>query len=1276
MLVLEDWTINPPPPDERFTPINNAAQTQVITDARFPGLEIRLPAGVNIVGWDGVTKTRIAVERVDIATLPVPPPPVPVGEAYQLYFGTPMGGLPSAPIPVTLPNEADSLAEPGDAVDIWYFDGSPMGGSGEWKIAGQGIVSADGTTIRMPDNGGIPRFCGVCGLMCAAKGQSGANTGKGCPKSSAGNPVNLFSGQELPDFGGLSCSGLTPIEMGMSYNPVDAFNNIAGTAGAIGLGWTLDYDIAFLPFQGPQKRLILPPNEKLNFVDVGSGNYRNSDDPRFDGAVMRATNASANLWELTFKDGRKWRFAPFPGIPGVIRGGPPTFVTEMVDTAGNVLNITRQSNGRITSIGTSERNVTLTYGTNGFVSEMRDSAGRSQQYTYTASNRIGAVTDADGKVMSFTYVNDNEIAPDPVCAASMSSMGERIKTIAYPGRPDPTVNFYGSSRRVLRQTGYDGREFQFAYKVSGACVTNVSQPGVKCSGPACPAEDSWDAFQAGWRFHGGRVLATTVTQPDGTQETHEFTSVGALQNRIDASGQAMQYQRDSANRVSRQTDALGRTTSYTYDANGNVVESTDALGRVTRYTYDTKWNRVASITRFNDDGTPQVRRFDYDATTGQLTRSTTPLGHATTFGLSPRGEIESITDPLNHITRFNFTEPGDLIAIEDALGNTLHSTFDEVGRPVSQTDPLGYLSTSTYNGIDQPTRFVDPRGGETTLAYDGAQRLATVTNPLNNTIEAYQYDAGDRLVSRTDALGRATTYTYDAAGRLETMTDRNGQVSTYSYDARGRVTSIDRTDGTTRYTYDAIDRLIQIDDPAGSIEYRYDAVDRLIRETQRTGASTTEVGYAYDALDRRIRRTVNGADATEYDYDLDDRLTGIRFRDAVTRYAYDAAGRLTEKTLPNGIRQTFTYDEANRLTLIQLIRSDATVIDAIGYIYDANSQRIAKTFGVAPAPETPFTAEYNAANRMTGITLDPGSVTEKNYTLTYDTNGNLIRKANTANPAEVTIYTWDNQNRLTGITSAGVNATFAYDALGRRIERTVNGETTRYVYDGVQAIAELRSAQTTHLLTGLQIDEMIARYTGASQRAYLTDALGSVIGQAREDQSIQNWYGYSPYGEVFSGTDDEGNDIEYTARENDGTGLYYYRARYYDPVLKRFVSEDPIGLEGGLNTYLYADGNPNSFIDPLGLYGTTSCAYYSQACERSGGYACAAQYICPVFPEGEENGWWQCVRQCLQEEHHRREEENACAVTDNPYTDHTTCFLACSINSGNPGMPSGTPSRP
>jgi RHS repeat-associated protein len=133
------------------------------------------------------------------------------------------------------------------------------------------------------------------------------------------------------------------------------------------------------------------------------------------------------------------------------------------------------------------------------------------------------------------------------------------------------------------------------------------------------------------------------------------------------------------------------------------------------------------------------------------------------------------------------------------------------------------------------------------------------------------------------------------------------------------------------------------------------------------------------------------------------------------------------------------------------------------------------------------------------------------------------------------------------------------------------------------AIAEITgSAITATYLTGLQLDEVLARYAGSGNNTLLTDVLGSVIAQTNDQQGIQNFYAYTPYGEVQPLGPDDNNPIQYTARENDQTGLYYYRARYYDPVLKRFISEDPIGLNGGLNVYSYVNGDPVSFTDPNG----------------------------------------------------------------------------------------------
>jgi RHS repeat-associated protein len=165
-----------------------------------------------------------------------------------------------------------------------------------------------------------------------------------------------------------------------------------------------------------------------------------------------------------------------------------------------------------------------------------------------------------------------------------------------------------------------------------------------------------------------------------------------------------------------------------------------------------------------------------------------------------------------------------------------------------------------------------------------------------------------------------------------------------------------------------------------------------------------------------------------------------------------------------------------------------------------------------------------------------------------------------------------------------------------RINNSCKRANRRTIYAGSQSVGEVRNQQLSHsLMTGLQMDEHIARIAlnqGATPqvKTYLTDALGSVIAKAKADQSLEVGYAFSPYGQMqkvgvenqIAGSE---NSSQYTGRENDNNGLYFYRARYYDPVLKRFISEDPIGLAGGINSHAYVEGDPVSFTDPEGEFG-------------------------------------------------------------------------------------------
>jgi uncharacterized protein YjdB len=387
ILVTEDWIINPPPGPDKFTPIQaNAPRDQIVTDPRFPGMKITIPAGVTIIGWDGVPKSRMAVERLDPDKLPVASPPIKTKSVYQLYFGTPMGGIPNSgkPIPITLPNDLN--LEPGTQTALWYYDGSPMGGDGTWKQGGTGTVSADGTVIVSDYGSGIPRFCGVCGLPCFQQVQDASPnppppTCDACDpnKPKAGKPVTLATGQELDSAVDLVVGGEVPIVIRRQFNPFDAFAYIANFQQSLGVNWVLGgYDAALLPFGGGSYsiRIVLPGNSRVDFTRGSDGRYRSSGYSTFDGAEIVKIGGSnpttvgalfggdmppaptnplepltcssdGSTYTVEFKDGRKWRFEESPQATTFkIKGGCMFFLTYMTDAQGRYVQINRDNRGK------------------------------------------------------------------------------------------------------------------------------------------------------------------------------------------------------------------------------------------------------------------------------------------------------------------------------------------------------------------------------------------------------------------------------------------------------------------------------------------------------------------------------------------------------------------------------------------------------------------------------------------------------------------------------------------------------------------------------------------------------------------------------------------------------------------------------------------------------------------------------------------------------------------------------------------------------------------
>jgi RHS repeat-associated protein len=420
---------------------------------------------------------------------------------------------------------------------------------------------------------------------------------------------------------------------------------------------------------------------------------------------------------------------------------------------------------------------------------------------------------------------------------------------------------------------------------------------------------------------------------------------------------------------------------------------------------------------------------------------------------------------------------------------------------------------------------------------------------------------GNRRHTYQDPVNASITETdnYDGMGNLTSVIDRKGQTTQIVYDGINRPTLITFQDNSTiAITWDGGNRATQyVDSLNGTITRSFDGLDRLTQEVTPQGT----VNYTYDKASRRATMTVVGQPQVVYTFDTANRLTAITQGANSVGLAYDDANRISTVTWPNGVVGTYSLDNANQLTGISFAKG-ANLIGTLGYGYDLAGRRtsVSGTLAAFAPPTVSPVNGYDLANRLTS---------RLGSTLAYDKDGNLTGMGGTT-------YTWNARNQLVA-TSAG-NASFQYDALGRRVSATVNGVTTGYQYDDLNPVV----LGGSFMLAGLGLDENFARVSSGSATSLLTDGLGSTVALSNASAATTATYGYSPYGETAkSGTD--ATPLEYTGRENDGaTGLYYYRARYYSPALGRFISEDPVGLRAGPNFYAYLAGSPTNATDPNG----------------------------------------------------------------------------------------------
>ncbi|MGS1119546.1 RHS repeat-associated core domain-containing protein [Rhodanobacter sp. UC4436_H3] len=513
---------------------------------------------------------------------------------------------------------------------------------------------------------------------------------------------------------------------------------------------------------------------------------------------------------------------------------------------------------------------------------------------------------------------------------------------------------------------------------------------------------------------------------------------------------------------------------------------------------------------------------------------------------------------------------GGLLMSQPVAANPLVTTFayDAGDHVVAVTDPRGLVTAYNYDGLGQLWGLSSPDTGTTTYGYDAYGRRTSLTR-ANNVQTTYGYDSLNRLVS-VSAGGQTQSFAYDSCtngiGRLCSDSDGTGSTS-YGYTPEGWIASRSFTIAGTSYAlgygYDGMGHPVAVTYPDGR-QALYSYTRGVVSGVSFvTGGTTVTAASAvtYRPMDAgMVGWTASNGLATTLAYDTDGRLTGINVPGVeALGFSYDATNRLTgiDNALDGTLSQDFGYDEQSRL--VSMYSANAVA----GYGYDANGNRI-NTAGTSGSRATSYSATSNRLVSSTGV--DPQSYG-------YDALGNLTTLGG------ATAYQYDAFNRM----RAAGGMTYYVNPEGQRLRKTGAAGTTYFAPDrGGALLAEYSGGQWINYLW--LNGRLIGREVNGQLEAIHGDQLGRPQVVTNASQSVvwraQNW----PFTRVVAVANTVPLNLGFPGQYHDAeTGLWHNGFRDYDDTLGRYVESDPIGLAGGINTYVYVGGNPLNYVDQLGL---------------------------------------------------------------------------------------------
>ena len=779
-----------------------------------------------------------------------------------------------------------------------------------------------------------------------------------------------------------------------------------------------------------------------------------------------------------------------------------------------------------------------------------------------------------------------------------------------------TVYSYDLLNRIEKVTRkYNGRDVstQYTYDTAGNNLTEKNERGFETS-------YTYDKLN--------RVESTTDALKNLYKITYDLA--GNKLSETNTKGDTMTYGYDKLNRLVTVTDAYSKVISRkVYDNNGNIIKEIDAKGYLsadndearygTLYTYNlanlltTKttpeaaakdkysikynYNQYCEVVK-QTDSLENATAYEYDAA-GRLTKVTDALGIATKYSYDKQGNKLTMTDGRGKLTRYSYTAFGMLKTVINPDSKAITYKYDLLGNTACVTDKNGNHTVYTYDNIGLLLeRKVTETGDSISYTYDEAGNRISMEDESGTSI--YTYDENNRLLEIQRGNSVQISYAYDQVGNVTKVTDLKGNAVAYTYDKSNRMETVSNAGKTTTYTYDENGRRASIDYEGGvSEQYTYDKDNQLINLANKkpNGSIISEYSYTYDLAGRQLSKT-DSYGTTNYEYDKAGRITKVITPGKTTVYAYDKAGnRLSLNETYMSLQPSEYVDESTGKDIQYILKksdysysNSNTLIKLIERMFDKNNKEIARK-----------TTKYVYDDNGNQLRQSVSHVIPDNTKLRPSTTGtaygdNVSGGINKL--VEKTSYTYDGFNRLkkTETVKEGVRITaeYTYNGDDLRVSKTVKksdkgyiAEVTNYLYDRQNVILETDASNNIKARYIKGINYIAKTDSKGTLSYFLFNGHGDVVQTVDEAGTVQNQYDYDIWGNPVLTVETTENAIRYSGEFMDSeTGLYYLRARYYDPYVGRFTTEDSNWGEDtnplNLNLYTYCENDPIRYTDPSG----------------------------------------------------------------------------------------------